>query len=161
MKRNYTKILAGFSVLLVVLVLADTSAAQRRKARGKKYSKAQVENVIKRVETRADNFVDNFDESLDNSRLDGSEREDDLMKRARELENETDELEREFDKSDRWIDNKAQVRTVLDLASDINRTMKNRKLGKKTESNWARLRYELNTLAKIYKLPAVGSSAYR
>ncbi len=78
-----------------------------------------------------------------------------MIKRARELENETDRLSREFDKSDRWIDNKGQVWKVLNLARSINGTVKRRKLGKKTESNWARLRYELNTLAKIYDLPAV------
>ncbi len=76
-------------------------------------------------------------------------------------QNVTDELEREFDKSDRWIENKSQVRKILNIASDINRTVKNRRLGKKTESNWTRLRFELNTLAKIFKLPKVGSSAYK
>ena len=160
MKENFVKLMVGFSAILMVLVLADTGSAQRRKARGKTYTKGQVENVIKRVETRADNFVDNFDESLDNSNLDGSEREDNLMKRARELENETDRLEREFDKSDRWIENKSQVRVVLNLATNINVIVKRRKLGGKTEANWAKLRYELNTLAKIYNLPVVGSKKY-
>ena len=156
-----TKIMIGGFAILLLLVSADISNAQKRKARGKIYTKVQVKKVIKRIETRADNFVDNFDESLDNSRLDGSRREDDLMKRARKLENETDELEREFDKRDRWIENKSQVRKILNIASDINRTVKNRRLGKKTESNWTRLRFELNTLAKIFKLPKVGSSAYK
>ena len=161
MRANLVKILVGFSAVMLVLVFANVSNAQRRKARGKTYTKRQVENVIKRVETRADNFIDNFDEALDNSNLDGTDREDKLLKRARKLENETDELRREFDKSDRWIENKAQVRKVLNIASDINRTMNRRKFDKKTESNWVRLRYELNTLAKIYRLPSVGSSAYR
>ncbi len=160
MKENLMKLIVGVSAVFMILVIADISNAQPRKARGKIYTKKQVEKVIKRVETRADNFVDNFDESLDNSRLDGTEREDNLMKKARKLENETDELEREFDKSDRWIENKAQVRKVLNLATDINRTVKKRRLGKKTEANWAKLRYELNTLARIYRLPLVGSSAY-
>jgi len=160
MKANFVKLMVGFSAILMVLVLADTGSAQRRKARGKTYTKGQVENVIKRVETRADNFVDNFDESLDNSNLDGSEREDDLMKRARKLENETDRLERDFDKNDRWIENKSQVRIVLNLATDLNVIVKRRKLGGKTEANWAKLRYELNTLAKIYNLPVVGSKKY-
>ena len=155
MKNNIVKIILGISAVLMVLLFADISNAQPREARGKKYTKRQVENVIKRVETRADNFVDNFDESLDNSNLDGSEREDNLMELARKLENETDELEREFDKSDRWIENKPQVQVVIGLASRINTTMKNRRFGKKTESNWASLRYELNTLAKIYNLPGV------
>ncbi len=161
MKKNLMKIAtAGFAVLMV-LVLADLSYAQKRKARGKTYTKGQVENVIKRVETRADNFVDNFDESLDNSNLDGSKREDNLMKKARKLENETDDLRNQFDKSDRWIENKAQVRKVLNIATDLNKVVKRKRLGRKTEANWVRLKYELNTLAKIYRLPKVGSRAYR
>ncbi|NNF00248.1 MAG: hypothetical protein HKN25_14610 [Pyrinomonadaceae bacterium] len=160
MKMNFAKLTIGFSAILMILILADTGSAQKRKARGKTYTKQQVEKVIKRVETRADNFVDNFDESLDNSNLDGTEREDDLMKRARELENETDRLEREFDKSDRWIENRPQVRRVLNIATDINVIVKRRRLGGKTEANWAKLRYELNTLAKIYNLPVVGSRKY-
>lgn len=160
MKENLMKLMVGVSAILMVLVLADTGSAQRRKARGKTYTKGQVENVVKRVETRADNFVDNFDESLDNSNLDGSEREDDLMERARDLENETDRLDREFDKSDGWIENKSQVRKVLNIATDLNVVIKRRKLGAKTEANWAKLRYELNTLAKIFDLPEVGSKKY-
>lgn len=161
MKNNLMKIaVAGFAVLMV-LVFADLSNAQPRKARGKVYTKAQVGAVIQRVETRTDNFVGNFDDSLDNSRLNGSKREDDLNKKARKLENETDDLRNQFDRSDRWIDNKAQVRKVLNLATDIDKVVKRQKLGKRTESNWSKLRYELNTLAKIYNLPTVGSSQYR
>lgn len=160
MKTNLVKLAAGTFAVFMVLILSDLSNAQPRKARGKFYTKGHVENVIKRVETRADNFVDNFDESLDNSNLDGSEREDDLMKKARKLENETDDLKNQFDKSDRWIETKPQVRKVLNLATDINKVVNRRRLGRKTEANWAKLRYELNTLAKIYKLPKVGSRVY-
>ena len=158
-KNNLAKITVGLSALILVLLITDTGNAQRRNARGKKYTKGQVSNVIKRVETRTDNFIDNFDEALDNSDLDGTEREDNLMKKARKLESATDELRREFDKSDTWIENRAEVRACLNHASDINRTMTNRRYGPKTEINWAKLRYELNTLAKIYNLPVVGSRA--
>ncbi len=159
MKDNVLKMMVGCFALALVFVFADSSDAQTRKARGKTYTKAQVGNVVKRVETRVDNFVKNFDDSLDKGKLDGTEREDELNKRARNLENETDRLERDFDKQDRWIDNKAQVRKVLDIASDLDRTMKNRKLGKTTEANWSRVKYELNTLAKIYNLGNVGSGS--
>ena len=162
MRKSLMKLTVTMSAVFLVLVMTDLGYSQPvRKARGKVYTRAQVDNVIKRVETRADNFVDNFDESLDNSNLDGTKREDNLMKKARRLENATDELRREFDRSDTWIENKAEVRKCLNIASDINRTMKNRRFGPKTEANWAKLRYELNTLAKIYKLPVVGSKAYR
>lgn len=157
MKKAILRILVGSFAVVSVLVLADAAAAQPRKARGKVYTKAEVEAVIKRVETRTDNFVENFDDSLDDSGLDGSEREDELMEMARDLENEVDELKDEFDRSDRWIENKAQVRKVLNIASGLDKVVRRRKLGRKTEANWAKVRYELNTLAKIYKLPAVGS----
>lgn len=161
MKNNLIKITFGLSALFLVLVMVETGNAQKnRKARGKKYSRADVGRVIKRVETRVDNFVDNFDEALDDSNLDGTEREDNLMDKARALESATDELRREFDRRDTWIENKSEVRACLNIASDINRTMKNRRLGPKTEGNWTRVRYELNTLAKIYNLPVVGSNAY-
>jgi hypothetical protein len=161
MKTKLTKLLVGSAALMLLLVFANISNAQKRRARGKTYTKGQVENVIKRVDTRTDNFVDNFDDSLDNSNLNGTKREDNLMKKAKRLEKETDQLKKEFDKKDRWIENKPQVRRVLNLATEINRTVKKRRLGKKTETNWAKLRYELNTLAKIYNLQPVGASVYK
>ena len=153
-------ILAGFAAFATVTIFTGTVEAQGR-ARGKFYTKAQVEAVIRRVEERTDNFVSNFDESLDNSGLDGTEREDRLMDRARDLERATDELRREFDRRDRWIENRPEVRKCINIASDIDRTMKNRRLGPVTEANWTKLKYELNTLAKIYELPKVGSGSYR
>lgn len=149
------------SVLFVILILADVGSAQRRReTRGKRMTKAQVEQVIDRVEERVDNFDDHFDKSLDNSRLDGTNREDWLNKRASDLETATDELRREFDRRDSWAENKKEVRNCLNIASDIDKTMRSRKLSAAAEAIWARLRSELNTLADIYNLPKVGSKAY-
>ncbi len=162
MKKNLLNLFAVLSVVMTVLVMAEAGSAQTgpRRARGKVYTKAEVGNVIKRVETRVDNFVNNFDTALDNSGLNGSDREDDLNRRAKDLEKATDELSREFSKRDAWIENKDQVRKCLNIATDINVAMKNRRFDAKTEKNWANVKYELNTLAKIYNLPQVGSSAY-
>jgi hypothetical protein len=162
MKKNLLNLFAVLSVLMTVLVMAEVGNAQTgsRKARGRVYTKADVGNVIKRVETRLDNFVDNFDTALDNSGLNGSKREDNLNDRAKDLERATDELTSEFSKRDAWIENKDQVRKCLNIATDLNVAMKNRRFDSKTEKNWANVKYELNTLAKIYNLPQVGSSAY-
>ena len=161
MRKHIFSVLTGMVLVFAILVLANSTNAQKtREARGKRFTKSQVKEVIKRVETRVDNFVKNYDKALDDSRLNGTKREDWLMKRARDLEHATDELRREFDRSDRWIENKAEVRKCLNIASDIDKNMRNRKYGKKTEANWAKVRYEINTLADIYNLPKVGSSAY-
>lgn len=162
MKKYLLNLFAVLSVIAAVLVLADVSNAQTgpRRARGKVYTKAEVGAIIKRVEERLDNFKNNFDTALDNSPLNGTDREDYLNSRAKDLEGATDELSQEFSKNDLWIENKDQVRKCLKIASDIDVAMKNQRLGEKTETNWAKVRYELNTLAKVYNLALVGSNTY-
>ena len=162
--RNVIFGLASFAVVLMAIAIfsGDESAQRtRRESRGRGMTKAQVKAVINRVEDRVDNFVSNYDKALDRSRLDGSSRENWLMNRARDLERATDELSREFDRRDAWAENKAETRSCLNIASDIDRNMRNYKFGAAAEGNWNRVRYELNTLADIYNLPRVGAAAYQ
>ncbi len=161
MRKNFVNMFVGLAAVLMVLTFASESNAQRRESRGRMKSKAQVKVIVDRVEDRVDNFVSKYDSSLDRSRLNGTSREDWLMKRARDLEGATDELSREFQRRDAWIENKDEVRKCLNIASDIDKNMKNYNFGAATEKNWANVRYELNTLADVYNLPKVGSSAYR
>ena len=142
MKGTMVKIMAGTIVVFAILMLAETGNAQRvrRESRGRAMTKAQVKAVISRVEDRVDNFVRNYDKALDRSRLDGSSRENWLMNRARDLESATDELSREFDRRDAWIENKDEVRRCLNIASDIDRNMRNYKYGAAAEGNWVRVR---------------------
>lgn len=161
MRNNLIKVFAGLAAVLMILTFADVSNAQRRReSRGRKMTKAQVKAVIDRVENRVDNFVRHYDKSLDNSRLNGSRREDYLNGRAKQLENATDELAREFQRRDAWIENKDEVRRCLNIASDIDKNIRNRRFTRDTENIWAKVRYELNTLADVYNLPKVGSRAY-
>ena len=160
MKKHLSKTIFLFAAMFAVLLLFEVDQAQPRRARGRAYTKADVERIIKRVETRADYFKKEFDKALDKSRLNGSDREDELNQYAKDLEKATDELRREFDRRDLWIENKEEVRRCLSIASKIDVAMRNRKLGRDVETTWAALRYELNTLAKVYDLPVVGSPAY-
>lgn len=162
MNKNFLKLFTGLAALFLILALADASYAQRRGGRGNRnaYTKAQVDQIIKNVEQRTDRFVSQFDRSLDQSPLNGTKREDKLNEQARELESATDELRREFDRRDTWIENKDEVRRCLNIASDINVAMRNRKFNRATENNWANVRTELNALARVYNLPGVGSGAY-
>src|SRR5687768_3779527 len=162
MRKYFVNLFVGLAAVLIVLSFADVSNAQRRReSRGKMRSKAEVKTIINRVEDRVDNFVKNYDKSLDRSRLDGSSRENWLMKRARDLESATDELAREFDRRDAWAENKDEVRRCLNIASDIDRNMRSYRYGAAAEGNWNNVRYELNTLADVYNLPKVGAKAYR
>jgi hypothetical protein len=144
------------------LILSVPGEAQRRRGtpRERGYTKMEVDLVIKRVEERSDRFVKLFDKSLDRSRLNGTDREDRLNEYARNLETALDELRREFDRKESYVETRPEVRRCLDIATDINVAMRNRRLGGETERQWALLRSELNTLAGVYILPPVGASAY-
>jgi len=142
------------------LLIPAIGHAQPRAARGRLYTKADVDRIIKRVEDRSDKFKKEFDKALDRSRLNNTRREDQLNDYAHDLEKATDELRREFDRRDTWAENKAEVRKCLEIATKINVAMRARRLGPKVESTWAALRSGLNTLAGVYNLPPVGSAQY-
>jgi hypothetical protein len=155
MKSKLTTFIVGTVAILVVLAGAETASAQRREARGRAMTKAQVKAVINRLETRLDAFKKQYDKSLDRSRLNGSDREDWLNKRASDLEHATEALRKRFDVSDRWIENKDEVQRCIDIARDIDKNMRNVRYGAATEANWGHVRRELNTLADIYNLAGV------
>lgn len=146
--------------LFVLFAIVSVFAASIPVQASSGYTKAEVDRIINRAETQSDIFVKTFDRALDKSRLNGSAREDYLNKRAKDLEKQLDELRREFDRRDLWIENKDEVRRCLNIATDINVAMKNRKFGYGVEAQWILLRKELNALAKAYNLPLVGSAAY-
>ena len=153
MGKNISKVILASIVLFMVAVVSFPAEAQYgRRFRNRGYTKAQVEQIIRRLENQSDRFVRSFDRSLDNSRVDGTIREDNLNQRARDLENALDVLRQEFDRTDRYQDTRSQVSGVLNVAEDINRAVRNRRLRGNTERLWSRVRSELNSLAAVYNL---------
>ena len=154
MRNRLPRILVSALLLLACCALpADASGQRRRHPRARGYTKAEVDAVIRRVETRSDAFIKLFDRALDRSGLDGTEREDKLNEHARRLERELDDLRREFDREESYLETRPEVRRCLDAAGEINRVMRSRRMGAETERQWALLRTELNTLADVYGLP--------
>ena len=160
MRNKISKLFVGLSALLMLLTLADMGYAQRR-VRGSGYTRQQVEQLLERIEERTDAFSNQLNKSLDRSRLDGSYTEDAITERVRELENATDELRREYDHNDTQRENRPEARNIMNIATEVNRIMLRRNFGRQTENLWIRLRAELNALAAIYGLPAVGANSYR
>jgi hypothetical protein len=161
--RRFTiqKLLLAIAVVGSLTMLSASADAQRRRTpRQRGYTKAEVNEIIKRVETRSDAFVKLFDRALDRSGLNGTKREDRLNEYARDLEKALDQLRGEFDRKESYIETRTETRRCLDIASDINVAMRNRRMGGETERQWALLRAELNTLAEVYGLPFVGSQEY-
>lgn len=154
MKNYRMSIVMLLAALCGTLFLFSDAQAQRR-ARGRAYTKNQVNAIIQRVETRSDDFVGALDKALDNSKLDGTDREDELNRQAKRMETTIDDLRREFDRKESYYETKPEVIKVLAIANDINNTMQRRRLGGNAERMWAALRFDLNTLAGVYNLPGV------
>jgi archaellum component FlaC len=160
MRNNVSKFFVGLIAFLIIAALADVSYAQRRVRRGG-YTQQQVEQLLERIEERTDRFSTQLNASLDRSRLDGTRAEDNIAERVSELENATDELRREYDHNDTRGENRPEARKVLNTATEVNRIMNRRNFTQQAENSWIRLRSELNTLAAIFGLPAVGAASYR
>jgi sugar-specific transcriptional regulator TrmB len=152
MGKHVSRVIMGALALLMVMMVSAPAEAQFRRNRGRGYTKSQVEQIIRRLENQSDRFVQSFDRSLDESRADGTRREDNLNQRARDLENALDSLRREFDRTDHYQDTRSQVSNVLSIADDLNRAVRRRNLRNNTERLWSRVRSELNSLASVYNL---------
>lgn len=155
------RLFISFAAICAILILSAPAEAQRRRhPRQRGYTKGEVNAIIRRIEDRSDRFVKLFDRSLDRSGIDGTNREDRLNEYARNLEKALDNLRSEFDRKENYVETRPEVRRCLDIATNINVAMRNRRLGGQTERQWALLRAELNTLANVYGLPMIGSPAY-
>jgi hypothetical protein len=153
MRKHLARSIIGLGICCLMLALAAPSyAGWQGRHRGRAYSKADVDRIIKRVETRSDNFVKLFDESLDRSALDGTDREDRLNERAKDLEKALDRLREDFDRTDTWRDTRGRVEDVMREAEAINRVVNSRRLTTRVEASWTLLRNDLNRLAGIYNL---------
>ncbi|MBI3653285.1 MAG: hypothetical protein HY231_19830 [Acidobacteria bacterium] len=149
MKKFSTRLL----VALAVSRLLMTPAFGQGIARGRYYTKSEVERIIKRVEERSDSFQKMVDKNLDRSYLNGSRKEDNINEQVKQLERALDNLRSDFDRRDAWRETHNEVRAVLNQADEVGRIMKNNRFHAKVERSWLALRADLNTLAGVYNLP--------
>jgi hypothetical protein len=147
------KITILFFVAVAMSSLCMVSASGQGRARGRFYSKSDVDRIIRRVETRSDQFKDAVDRTLDRSRLDGSRREDNINEQVKQLERALDNLRSDFDRRDSWRETHNEVRAVLSQADEVGRIVRRNRFPGNIQRGWAALRTDLNTLAGIYNLP--------
>lgn len=126
-----------FAILLPLTTLAQIGVVRER----------QVRNLLTRIETRTDSFRREVQYSLDRTPLATTNREDRIADFITDFENATDSMRRNFESS-RSIS--ADVNEVLNRAAFINRFMSRNQLSATAESEWIRIRTDLDTLARLY-----------
>src|SRR5215510_1861101 len=108
-----------------------------------------VEKLLKNVEQQSDRFRSTLDSSLDKSSLDGTRREDEINAYVKDYYSETKRLR------DRFNDHKstaADVQLVLERGAQIDRFMRRNRLRGDADREWAKLRGDLDELARVYNV---------
>ena len=146
------------SVIAAVILLTGVSltadASQRRRGRNNQRSyrvnEREVKNLVRRIENNADRFKRSLDRALDRSRVDGTRQEDNINQFVRDFEEATNRLRDRVNDNNRAEANDAEE--VLGRARVIDNFMRRQRLDSRAENDWTRLRGDLDTLARLYRI---------
>lgn len=166
MDRSRTAALVILGVGVALIGPAASSATAQPMA------KAQVANLITRVENGVDEFRnylekrgENASDAKSNAQASGRRRgqgasenqkvkanakKDELDDALGDLNKSTNRLRRKFDATDKWIETKGQVESVVDDARKINQVVARGNYGAEAARLWAALRTGINDLARAY-----------
>jgi hypothetical protein len=160
---NKAAVMLGMAVL-IAFTFAQTTVAQY--VRPYRSSENSVRQLLRRLETRSDRFSNLVPNALDQSRLNGTEREDEINSLVTSFEHATDQLRDRFNSNQSTM---ADAEIVLREGAHIDTFMRNHRLNNRTENAWIQVRAELNRLANTYRVasnwryrqwPATGYPTY-
>ncbi len=162
--------LPAVAVALSLLVIGSAD----RPASAQLMAKAQVANLIVKVENGVDDFKkylekrgENARESsstaqaagrkkrqaTDSQKATASSKKDALDDALGDLNRSTNRLRRKFDATDTWMETKVQVERVIDDGRKINQVVASGSYGPEAARLWAVLRTGINDLARAYGVP--------
>ena len=140
-------------VIAIVFVLTCLGAVAPAQAQvvgqPNRLSDKEVQRILRRIENQANKLRRSLDDALDRSRLNGTNREDDINAFIKNFDEQTKRLH------DRFDDNKsvaADVETVLNRAADIDQFMRRQRLSERAQNDWSALRTSLDELAAAYNV---------
>ncbi len=159
MKRE--RVLRG-SLLLSAIAFVLLGVTYNADAQGRyvgRYSRADVDNIIRRLETSGDDFRDNFNRELNRSNLNNSQKNT-YRRQVEAFENATDRLRSRFNSNNNWWESRSQVQALVSNAQPLNVTMNAILFRRNIERQWNQLRQDINTLADTYDLPGIAGGGW-
>ena len=124
----------------------------RRGGRISDYERRQLRELGRRIDDRSRDLQRDVDHLLDNSRYNGSNREDRINNEARDLRNAASRFRNVAGDSDRLDRSRDEASRLLQQASQLSRVLSRARLDSRTASDWNQLRSDLRTVANIYNL---------
>jgi chromosome segregation ATPase len=173
------------SILTTCALGLVLSAVVATVASGQVMPKAQVANLISKVENGVDEFEKYLERRGENAKdakdatkdtaaaaqasgrrsrpnatesqkAKASAKKDKLDSALDDLNRSTNRLRRKFDATDAWIETKAEVQRVVDDGRAINAEVARGSYGTEVARLWAALRTGINDLARAYNIPPLG-----
>jgi hypothetical protein len=162
--------LTGVALVLSLLLIGLTATP----AFAQLMAKAQVANLIAKVENGVDDFRKYLEKRGENAReasstaqasgrkkrhatesqkANAGSKKDALDDALGDLNRSTNRLRRKFDPTDKWMETKAQVEKVVDDGRKINQVVARGSYGPEAARLWAVLRTGINDLARAYGVP--------
>ena len=138
-----------FTVIHVLILVASIVVVAQAQDTPYRLNDKEVKKLMAQLKKDTGKFRKSFDSSLDRSRLNGSNREDDINRFLKNYEDATERL------YSRFKDNKsvgADVEAVLDGAAEIDRFVGRRFASEKAERDWDAVRQDLRRLAEAYNV---------
>ena len=137
------------TIIHVLILVASFAVVVRAQDTPHRLNDKEVKKLMAQLKKDTGRFRKSFDSSLDRSRLNGTNREDDINRLLKNYEDATERL------YSRFKDNKsvgADVETVLDGAAEIDRFMTRRLASERAERDWDTVRQDLRHLAEAYNV---------
>ncbi len=153
--NRFRNLVALFAFSLLILGLPAIASAQWRNNRNDDYNRSgnynrNLQSTIRNLKNRSNQFERRLDRELDNSRYDDRRREDRLNQLAQDFANATESLDDEYDNRRDYNDSYDEARRVLDLGSQVDRAISRTRLNGNVQSDWNRIRQDLQVLASAY-----------
>jgi len=137
----------GKFLLIVSLVLVSSATVNSLAQRNRAWYRGNVREIIRQLESDTDRYKSSLDSALDRSTLNGTRTEDEINEYVKQFEEATDRL-RSRSEDREYAPNAA--REVLTRGRSINVFMRTHRLGGRAESDWAKVRNDLNRLSNAY-----------
>lgn len=124
----------------------------RRDGRVNDYERRQLRDLARRIDDRSRDLQRDIDRLLDNSRYNGSNREDRVNDEARDLREAAQRFRNVAGDNDDLYRSRDEASRLLQQASQVSRVLGRTRMDSRTSSDWNQLRNDLHTVANIYGL---------
>lgn len=123
-----------------------------RNGRMSDYERRQLRDLSRRIDDRSRDLQRDVDHLLDNSRINGSNREDRINDEARDLRNAAGRFRNVAGDNNDLYRSRDEASRLLQQASQLSRALGRTRLDSRTASDWNQLRGDLRAVANIYNL---------